>query len=101
MKSNNIVIIIIIFITFAIAYMLGKGNREVVYENDNEEIVLELRAIRDSLLTVVESYSPADTQSINNYYIQKYEKETEFIYDNNIDSNIMFFTRWYNTTKSN
>jgi hypothetical protein len=99
---KNIYIIIFIFVMFILGLYLGNRYSEDEHEKinaNNKEILLELRSLRDSLLTVVESYDTPDVKEINNYYTNKYENEIKTISSNNVDSNIVFFANWYLSVK--
>ena len=100
--KNNYILIALIAIMFILGLYLGNRYSEDEHEqidNNNEEILLELRSLRDSLLAVVESYDTPNTEQINNYYNTKYENEIKTITNNNVDSNIVFFARWYLSAK--
>ena len=86
-------------VLFMIGLYFYDRNKPVIQHNDNEEILLELRSLRDSLLAVVESYDTPDVKEINNYYTNKYENEIKTISSNNVDSNIVFFAKWYLSVK--
>ena len=100
--KNNYILIALIAIMFILGLYLGNRYSEDEHEEineDNEEILMELRSLRDSLLNVVESYDTPNVKEINNYYNTKYENEIKTITNNNVDSNIMFFAKWYLSVK--
>jgi hypothetical protein len=87
---------------FILGLYLGNRYSEDEHEKinaNNKEILLELRSFRDSLLAVVESYDTPNIEQINNYYTNKYENEIKTITNNNVDSNIVFFAKWYLSIK--
>lgn len=87
--------LLLALVLFMIGLYFYDRNKPVIQHNDNEEILLELRSLKDSLLNVVESYDTPNTEQINNYYNTKYENEIKIISSNNVDSNIVFFSKWY------